>query len=85
MISNIVLSGIVSDKIDSRFRILKASQNRLSDGKEEEYHIPLLYWSRDNSNLLTSLKEGTKILVQGRIETDKKIGLYVLVNILQIV
>lgn len=85
MISNIVLSGTISDKIDSRFRILKASQNRLSDGKEEEYHIPLLYWSRDNSNLLTSLKEGTKVLVQGRIETDKKIGLYVLVNILQIV
>ena len=85
MISDIVLSGIVSEKIDNRFRMLKTCQKRLSDGKEEEYHIPLLYWSRDNSNLLTSLKDGSKVLIQGRLESDKKIGLYVLVNVLQIV
>ena len=35
MISDIVLSGIVSEKIDNRFRMLKTFQKRLSDGKPD--------------------------------------------------
>ncbi|MGM9873742.1 MAG: hypothetical protein ACI31G_02325 [Bacilli bacterium] len=85
MISDVVLSGEILEKTDSAFRYIKSSQKRLSDGKELEYKIPLMYWSRDKSNLLTSIKEGTKVLIQGRIESDDEIGLYILVNILQIV
>lgn len=85
MFNNVVLAGVVGEKIGRGFRYLKNRHLKLHATKYDWHDIPCLYWSRDDDNLLTAIKEGTEIVLQGRIEYDDKIGLYVLVNIIQIV
>ena len=47
--------------------------------------IPCLYWTRDNSNYLTSLKEGTLVAIRGRIDYSDNIGFHIIVEHLTII
>jgi len=81
MISCCVVVGVLKEQ-KGVFRYIE-STGKNSCFSEDDYNaskLPLLYWTRDESAILMSPKEGTFVVVRGRIESDKEIGLYVLVE-----
>ena len=79
MISSIIFTGITSKMIDKKFRYIE-TRNADPFHPEKDFisKIPVLYWTRDEFNPLTRAKEGTFLIIQGHLETDDKIGLFVL-------
>ena len=77
----ISLVGKLRDrKFDKKTRILET--NRI-DGVDP-IEVPVRYWTNDESNYLTSLKNGSLVIIRGRIDSDDKIGLFVVVERIEI-
>ena len=79
MISSIIFTGVAIDMIDKKFRYIE-TRNGDPFHPEQDYvsKIPVLYWTRDEFNALTRVKNGTFIIVKGHLESNNEIGLYVL-------
>ena len=73
------LIGKLKGVDDNHYRYLEVARPD-SATTAENLLIPCKYWTLDNSNLLTSLKEGTMLVIRGRIEQDSTIGVFVLVE-----
>ena len=86
MLSGVIISGYLmkKPKKNELVRVL-LTQSNYQDGTEiKEYHIPLIYWTRDNNNQLCKMSEGTYLIVKGRVESSEEIGVYILVEEYQI-
>lgn len=84
MISSIVICGTLLEKKTSIYRYITYYDNNAfhpEKGRIESI-IPIMYWSRDDKNLLFDMKAGKKIVVKGHLESNEEIGLYVLVEYL---
>ena len=79
MISSIIFTGVAKEMIDKKFRYIE-TKNGDPFHPEQDYisKIPVLYWTRDEYNPLTRVKKGTFVIIQGHLESDKEIGLFVL-------
>ncbi|HNX16089.1 MAG TPA: hypothetical protein PKO28_01750 [Bacilli bacterium] len=85
MISSVVLTGYLHEVIEERFRLVKTSAEDAFHPYEELVSmIPVLYWTRDQKNPLLSSAKGSYIVIRGHIECDKKIGLYILAETIQL-
>ena len=73
------LVGHIKHKKDDKTRFLEVSRPESVDSADNML-VPCRYWTLDNNNLLTSLKEGLLVVIRGRIDVDDKIGAYVIVE-----
>ena len=73
------LLGRVRESVDSTTRILEVSRPE-SSGDANNLHILCQYWTKDEHNMFTALKEGTLVVVRGRIDNDDKHGFIVVVE-----
>lgn len=83
MISSVIISGtLIKQEEISRFRKLLVNNNHPIHPEEGKMVslIPVLYWTRDDNNLLTNYESNVEILIKGHLECDKKDGIYVLVE-----
>lgn len=79
MISDIVLVGLLDEVFQENMRYIKTSAvDVIHDGKNVVSLIPTMYWTRSKSNPLILTKKGTSIIIRGHLESDDKLGLYVL-------
>ena len=60
------------------FRYLKIESREPFEEKSTFSRIPVMYWDRSVSNLLTKIPNGHFIAIVGRLESCPEIGLYVL-------
>lgn len=85
MLSSVILKGSVGKLLEENFREIIISHDVALQGYESKISlIPCLYWTRDGYNALLNLPINTKVIVRGHIESDIHIGLYVLVEYLEI-
>ena len=79
MISNICLSGYLTAKIvEGKFRYINIDRTPIREREVTTDTIPLAYWNPSPNARMLHLKEGTLVMVTGRLERDDKVGLYVM-------
>lgn len=86
MISDIVLTGRLKNIIskNKKFRIIETTSEDVLNGKTIVSEIPILFWTREENNLLNRIPDDTFVIIRGRLESNKSIGLYVLVEHVQL-
>ncbi len=80
MISDVVIIGTLEDKINSKYRYIKAYSSDSMKEEEIPFMIPLLFWTRSNNNIMLNRPNGSLVAIRGRIESNEEIGLYILVE-----
>ena len=81
MISDVVLTGLLKDVFDGKFRYVETHNNDVFQPTEDIVSlIPTLYWTRDASNVYNHQPNDTFVIIRGHLESDEKHGLYVLVE-----
>ena len=85
MLSDVVLVGTLQEIMPSGFRYLLIDCLDVLKNERKQARIPLLYWSKSKNNTLNAKRKGSKALIKGRIEADSNIGLFVLVEIIEII
>ena len=83
MLSDVVAVGFLADLLDRGFRNLIIENHDVLRKEKTTTVIPLLFWSKTMNNSLTLKRRGSKVLIRGRIESDEKLGLYILVEYIQ--
>lgn len=85
MISDVVLTGLLREKIHDVFRIVETNS---SDAFHPEVNIvskiPVMFWTRDKSNPLMNADDNRFVVIKGRLETSDEMGLYVLCETIHI-
>ena len=85
MISSVIFTGLVKNKINSKFRYIEThSSDALHPDEDIVSLIPTMFWTRDEINPLMNAKENQFVIIQGHLESNKEIGLYILVETIQI-
>ncbi|MDY0177989.1 MAG: hypothetical protein RBR85_01960 [Bacilli bacterium] len=84
MISDIVVTGTLGKKINSYLRELIIENFNNLTAKKENFIIPIADWFKNENGKFHNLKEGTFVFIRGRIESEAKIGLYVVAETLEI-
>lgn len=87
MLTNVVIYGELSDRIDNNFRYVNAKSIDSLHEKENIFKIPVCYWinSPKGGNLLTIPENGVKVIIRGRLDSNEKFPLYVVVETIEIV
>ena len=84
MISDIVLTGILKEVYDKKFRYVETHNNDVfNPSKDIMSLIPTMYWTRDDNNIYLRAEEGQMVVIRGHLESDEIHGLYVLVESVQ--
>lgn len=84
MISDVVLTGLLKDNYDKKFRYVEAHNSDAFHPSEDIVSlIPTMYWTRDESNVYTRAENDTFVIIRGHLEADQEHGLYVLVESVQ--
>lgn len=84
MISDVVITGLLKDVFDDKFRYVETHNNDVFEpSKDIVSLIPTLYWTRDDSNAYLREAKDTFVIIRGHLESDEKHGLYVLVENIQ--
>ncbi len=73
------LVGRIKERRDDGIRFLEVNRPESVDSADNLL-IPCRYWTMDNSNLLSSLKEGQLVAIRGRIDIDNTLGVYVIIE-----
>ena len=85
MISSVVLTGILKDNYKSHYRFIETHHNDPFDGQNDVVSlIPLAYWTKETDNVLFKTPKGTRVVIRGHLETAMDVGLYVVVEILEV-
>ncbi len=79
-----LLVGKLQGAVDKSTRYIEVARPE-SEIDKNNLLIPLRYWTLDEHNALMSLKEGTLVAINGRLDHDEKIGLFVLVEQLNVI
>ena len=80
----VALLGRIKGKKDEKTVLLEVNRPENSEDMDNLL-IPCRYWTNSTSCLLTSLKEGTMLVIKGRLDQDKDIGTYVIVEEINII
>ena len=82
--NSITLVGKIRGSLDAKTRLVEV--NRPSgDSNIDPISIPLRHWTREEKTLLSTLKDGTVVIVRGRLDHDNKIGLYAVAEHISII
>ena len=86
MLSNVVLYGVLSSRVGERARMVKCLSIDPLHQTENVFDVPVIYWTNTNmSNLLLTPKDGTKVIIRGRLDTCEEFPLYVVCEFIEIV
>lgn len=87
MLTNVVIYGQLGERIDNHFRYVIAKSIDSLHEKENTFKIPLTYWVKTpkGTNLLTIPEDGVKVIIRGRLDSNDKFPLYVVVETIEIV
>lgn len=61
------------------YRSLEVSRPNI-EGTAENLLIPCQYWTHDEHNIFMSAKEGTMLIIRGRIDMNDKVGMFIVVE-----
>ena len=78
------LLGRIKGKKDEKTVLIEVSRPE-NDENMDHLLIPCRYWTKSSACLLTSLNEGTLVVIKGRLDQDKEIGTYVIVEEINII
>lgn len=85
MISTVIVTGLLKDIFDEKFRYIETKTSDSFQSEEDIVSlIPALYWTRDEINPLTLPAKDSFVIIQGHLESDEEHGLYVLVENIQV-
>jgi hypothetical protein len=86
MLSNVVLYGLLGEKINQKARLVKCKSVDALHNKDNYFNIPVIYWTNDNmSNMLMTQKEGVKVIIRGRLDSNDEFPLYVVCEYIDVV
>ena len=78
MLSNVILYGVIGDKIDSYGRYVLSESVDALHSKDKTFKVPVIYWTHSKmSNQLSTMKKGAKVLIRGRLDSNEQFPLYV--------
>ena len=85
MISTVIVTGLLKDVFDEKFRYLETRTSDPFQSTEDVVSlVPALYWTRDEINPLTIPPKDSFAIIQGHLESDEEHGLYVRVENIQV-
>lgn len=83
MLTSVFMTGRIGKKIDNIFRNIEIERTSIFTNETILDEIPICGWQKSSKSHIMNIKDGTLIVVKGRIERDDKHGLYVVCEILQ--
>lgn len=84
MISDVFLTGRLSEALNETIRIVEIDRMIPEQGKFVVDKIPVSYWSNEPRSRFMKLTSGTLVVVRGRIQIEGKIGLIIVAEQLAI-
>ena len=87
MLSNVVIYGIVDEQLDNNFRYVICKSIDSIHETDNVFKIPVCYWTKNTKllNLLTIPPKGSKVIIRGRLDSNKKYPLYVVCETIEII
>lgn len=84
MITSVFMCGIIGKNASDNARYLEVERNyKNHEGKFQKDLIPVVFWTRTANNFFMNLKEGTRVIVSGRLEHFETMGLGVVCDTLE--
>ncbi|MFA5421525.1 MAG: hypothetical protein WC344_01850 [Bacilli bacterium] len=84
MISDVFLTGRLSEPINGTIRVVEIDRMVPEHGKFIVDKIPVLYWSQEPHSRFMKLADGTLVVIRGRIQFEKPFGLIIVAEQLAI-
>ena len=78
MVSNVCLTGYLTGNTKGKFRFLNIERTPIKEREKVIDSIPIAYWNPSPNSRLLHLKEGTLVMIIGRLERDEEIGIYIM-------
>ncbi len=78
------LIGRIRGYVNETTRLIEVARPEMGDDIENLL-IPCKYWTKDAHCLLTKIKEGTMLIIRGRIDKDDKVGIFIIVEQITVV
>lgn len=85
MLTNVIIYGELDKQLDNNFRYVIAKSVDAIHEKENTFKIPCCYWTKNTRlvNLLTIPPIGTKVIIRGRLDSNDKFPLFVVVETIE--
>ncbi|MDD4154168.1 MAG: hypothetical protein PHT30_02000 [Bacilli bacterium] len=84
MISDVFLTGRLSESLNATIRIVEIDRMIPEHGKFVIDKIPVSYWSNEPHSRFMKLTNGTLVVVRGRVQMEAQIGLIIVAEQLAI-
>ncbi len=80
MIVDLFMTCRLGDEIDESTRYLEVDRLPSTKHTYESDRFPAKFWTKMNTPLFMKLKKGSLIALRGRLETDAKCGIFILIE-----
>ena len=82
MLTNVVIYGILDKQLEENFRYVIVKSVDAVHEKENTFKVPCCFWTKNTRlvNLLTIPPIGTKVIIRGRLDSNDKYPVYVVVE-----
>jgi hypothetical protein len=82
MLTNVVIYGILDKQLEENFRYVITKSVDAVHEKENTFKVPCCFWTKNTKlvNLLTIPPIGTKVIIRGRLDSNDKYPVYVVVE-----
>lgn len=81
MINGVVLIGSLGDSVTDNMRILLVEREyKDNDGVFNVDEIKLRFWTKSKNSTFMKIKNGARIAIRGRLETEDEFGTIVVVE-----
>jgi|GEM_PF-664854 len=77
MISDVFLTGRLSEPVSATVRLVEIERMIPEQGKFVIDKIPVLYWSKEPRSRFMKLTTGSLVVIRGRIQIEGAIGLVI--------
>lgn len=84
MISDVFLTGRLSEAINETIRLVEIDRMIPEHGKFVIDKIPVLYWSKEPRSNFMKLTSGSLVVIRGRIQIEATVGLVIVAEQLAI-
>ncbi|MDR1697556.1 MAG: hypothetical protein LBR37_01385 [Erysipelotrichaceae bacterium] len=75
MLSNVVVVGKIKGNMVRHYRMLEIETIDIYNNTRIKEEIYISYWNQRSNNILERMKEGSLVIIQGRIHKDKELGI----------
>ncbi|MDY0345077.1 MAG: hypothetical protein WCR77_00550 [Bacilli bacterium] len=84
MISDVFLTGRLSEPLNETIRLVEIDRMIPEQGKFVVDKIPVLYWSKEPRSRFMKLTTGSLVVIRGRLQFEATIGLIIVAEQLAI-